>query len=93
MKKSYEMITNVSELEKVVLKEIFVLANKVKNVNFPKELLVEKGVLTKKQLNAVINNLKAKNIIEVTLDLFGFNMVSMSYDGIKFCKKLNAKKS
>lgn len=40
----------------------------------------------------LLNNLKAKGIIEVNVDLFGFVMVSMSYDGLKFCKTLNRKK-
>lgn len=85
------MITNVSALEETVLKSIFLLANKAKNINFPKELLVEKEVLNKKQLNAVINNLKAKKIIEVDIDLFGFHMVKMSFSGKKFCQKIAKK--
>ncbi|EEV8377917.1 hypothetical protein EHV86_005474, partial [Escherichia coli] len=64
-----------------------------KNVNFPKELLVEGEVLKKNQVNALLNNLKAKGIIEVNVDLFGFSMVSMSFDGIKFCKSLMRKKA
>lgn len=86
------MITNISPLETSVLKALFGFAQKTKNVNFPKELLVEKEVLTKNQLNALVNNLKAKGIIEVNVDLFGFHMISMSFDGLKFCKGLMRKK-
>lgn len=86
------MIANISTLETQVLKAVFSIAQKAKNVNFPKELLVEKEVLKKNQLNAVINNLKAKGIINVDIDLFGFHMVSMSFDGKKLCKKAAAKK-
>lgn len=87
------MITAISPLETNVLKAVFDLAQKNKNVNFPKELLVEKEVLKKNQVNALLNNLKAKGIIEVNVDLFGFTMVSMSYDGVKFCKKMSRKKA
>ena len=85
------MITNISALEAKVLKAVFGFAKKAKNVNFPKELLVEKEVLKKTQLNAVINNLKAKGIIHVDIDLFGFHMVSMSFEGKKLCKKASSK--
>ena len=87
------MITTISSLENSVLKAIFGFAQKSKNVNFPKDLLVEGEVLKKNQVNALLNNLKAKGIIEVNVDLFGFSMVSMSFDGIKFCKSLMRKKS
>lgn len=87
------MITAISPLETNVLKAVFDLAQKNKNVNFPKELLVEKEVLKKNQVNALLNNLKAKGIIEVNVDLFGFTMVSMSYDGVKFCKTMSRKKA
>lgn len=93
IKSKNEMIVNVSALETVVLKAIYAFALKTKNINFPKELLVEKEVVSGKQLNALINNLKAKKIIEVNVDLFGFHMVSMSFDGVKFCKKLSARKA
>lgn len=86
------MITTISSLENSVLKAMFGFAQKTKNINFPKELLVEKEVLKKSQVNALLNNLKAKGIIEVNVDLFGFVMVSMSYDGLKFCKSLMRKK-
>lgn len=87
------MITAISPLETNVLKAVFDLAQKNKNVNFPKELLVEKEVLKKNQVNALLNNLRAKGIIEVNVDLFGFTMVSMSYDGVKFCKTMSRKKT
>lgn len=91
MKSANNMITNISELETNVLNAIFLLVGKTKNINIPKELLVEEEVLNKKQLNAVINNLKAKKIIEVQIDLFGFHMVKLSFDGKKFCQKLSRK--
>ncbi len=87
------MITTISPLETSVLKAVFGFAQKTKNVNFPKELLVEGEVLKKNQVNALLNNLKAKGIIEVNVDLFGFSMVSMSFDGLKFCKGLMRKKA
>lgn len=90
--KTTTMITKISALEEIVLRSLFVFVQKTKNINIPKELLVEKEVLTKKQLNAVVNNLKAKGIIEVNIDLFGFHMVSMSFDGKKFCQKLSKRK-
>lgn len=86
------MITTISPLEISVLKAVFGFAQKTKNVNFPKELLVEGEVLKKNQVNALLNNLKAKGILEVNVDLFGFTMVSMSFDGIKFCKSVSSKK-
>jgi hypothetical protein len=85
------MIATTSALENKVMKAIFGIAQKAKNVNFPKELLVEKEVLKKPQLNAVVNNLKAKGIIHVDVDLFGFHMISMSFDGKKLCKKVSSK--
>ena len=85
------MITKISTLEATVLKAIFGLAQKAKNVNFPKKLLVEKDVLKKNQLNAVMNNLKAKGIIHVDIDLFGFHMISMTFDGKKLCKKVSSR--
>ena len=87
------MITTISPLETSVLKAVFGFAQKTKNVNFPKELLVEGEVLKKNQVNALLNNLKAKGIIEVNVDLFGFSIVSMSFDGLKFCKGLMRKKA
>lgn len=39
------MIATISALENKVMKAIFGIAQKAKNVNFPKELLVEKEVL------------------------------------------------
>lgn len=86
------MIATISTLEAKVLKAVFGIGQKAKNVNFPKELLVEKEVLKKNQLNAVVNNLKAKGIIHVDIDLFGFHMVSMSFEGKKLCKKVSSKK-
>lgn len=86
------MIATISTLEAKVLKAVFGFGQKAKNVNFPKELLVEKEVLKKNQLNAVVNNLKAKGIIYVDIDLFGFHMVSMSFEGKKLCKKVSSKK-
>lgn len=85
------MVNSISQLEATVLKTIFSLAQKAKNVNFPKELLVEQEALKKNQLNAVVNNLKAKGIIHVDIDLFGFHMISMSFDGKKLCKKVSGK--
>lgn len=86
------MITTISPLETSVLKAVFGFAQKTKNVNFPKELLVENEILKKNQVNALLNNLKAKGILEVNVDLFGFTMISMSFDGIKFCKSVSSKK-
>lgn len=85
------MIATISALETKVLKAVFGIAQKAKNVNFPKELLVEKEVLKKSQLNAVVNNLKAKGIIHVDIDLFGFHMITMSFEGKKLCKKAASK--
>lgn len=85
------MVTTISKLEMTVLKSVFLFAQKTKNVNFPKDLLVEKEVLKKAQLNAVVNNLKAKGIIHVDVDLFGFHMISMSFDGKKLCKKVSSR--
>lgn len=85
------MIATTSTLENQVMKAIFGIGKKAKNVNFPKEMLVENEVLKKNQLNAVVNNLKAKGIINVDIDLFGFHMVSMSFDGKKLCKKVSSK--
>lgn len=87
------MITTISTLETSVLKAVFGFAQKSKNVNFPKELLVEGEVLKKNQVNALLNNLKAKGIIDVNIDLFGFSMVSMTFEGVKFCKGLMRKKA
>ena len=39
------MIATTSALENKVMKAIFGIAQKAKNVNFPKELLVEREVL------------------------------------------------
>lgn len=87
-----KMITTISALETTVLKAVFGFAQKAKNVNFPKEMLVEQEVLKKNQLNAVVNNLKAKGIIHVDIDLFGFHMISMSFSGKKLCKSVSSKK-
>lgn len=87
------MITTISTLETSVLKAVFGLAQKTKNVNFPKELLVDEKVLKANQVNTVLMNLRAKKIIEVNVDLFGFSMVSMTFDGLKFCKGLMRKKA
>lgn len=88
-----EMVKNVSVLETSVLKAVFGFAQKKKNVSFPKEVLVGGEVLKPNQLNTVLMNLKAKNIIQVNVDLFGFSMVSMTFDGIKFCEGLMRKKA
>lgn len=87
------MITTISTLETSVLKAVFGFAQKKKNVSFPKEVLVGGDVLKPNQLNTVLMNLKAKNIIQVNVDLFGFSMVSMTFDGIKFCEGLMRKKA
>lgn len=88
-----EMVKNVSVLETSVLKAVFGFAKKKKNVSFPKEVLVGGEVLKSNQLNTVLMNLKAKNIIQVNFDLFGFSMVSMTFEGIKFCEDLMRKKA
>lgn len=93
MKEEKVMITNISALETTVLKAVFGFAQKMSNVNFPKELLVDEKVLKANQVNTVLMNLRAKKIIEVNVDLFGFSMVSMTFDGLKFCKGLMRKKA
>ncbi len=93
MKEEKVMITNISALETTVLKAVFGFAQKMSNVSFPKEVLVDEKILKANQLNTVLMNLKAKNIIEVNFDLFGFSMVSMTFDGVRFCKGLMRKKA
>lgn len=93
MKEEKVMITNISALETTVLKAVFGFAQKMSNVSFPKEVLVDEKILKSNQLNTVLMNLKAKNIIEINLDLFGFSMVSMTFDGVRFCKGLMRKKA
>ena len=86
------MITAISALETNVLKAMFLFAKKSKNINFPKDLFVENEIVKSNQLNIVLTNLKAKGIIDIKVDLFGFSMVSMTLDGVKFCKQISRKK-